>query len=81
MPTGDLAAAKDGVRRAARRYPLRLYQAHFLDEDGVRRACAELGVGVETEDFDRDSTAIADEGPLPTDMAPRRRKRPKMGRP
>jgi hypothetical protein len=81
IPTEDLAAARDGVRRAARRYLLRLYQAHFLDEDGVRRACAEIGVGVETEDFDRDSTPIADEGPVPTDMAPRRRKRSTMGRP
>jgi hypothetical protein len=81
IATEDLAAARDGVRRACRRYLLRLYRANFLDEGGVRRACAEIGVGVETEDFDRDSAPIADGGSAPTDVASRRRKRPTTGRP
>lgn len=81
IPTKDLAAARDLVRRAARRYLLRLYRAHFLDEDRVRGACAEVGVGVETEDFDRDPVPIGDEGFIPTDMAPCRRKGPTTGRP
>jgi len=51
VPTQDLAAARDCVRRAARRYLLRLYREHLLDEDVVRRACGEIGVGVEAEDF------------------------------
>jgi hypothetical protein len=51
IPAKDLAAAREGVRRAARRYLLRLYRAHFLNEDEVRRVCGELGVGIETEDF------------------------------
>lgn len=71
IPTEDLAAARDAVRRAARRYLLRLYRARFLDEDSVRRSCAEIGVGVETEDFAASSTAIVDDGPVPDDSAPR----------
>ena|SRR5690349_11261304 len=53
----DLEAARQGVRQAARRYLLRLYRAHLLDEDAVRRACREIGAAVETEDFERDSAA------------------------
>jgi hypothetical protein len=51
----ELAAARDAVRRASRRYLLRLYRAHFLDEDRVREACNQIGIGVEPEDFDRGS--------------------------
>ena len=80
IPAEDLATPRGGVRRATRRYLLRLYRAHFLDEDSVRRAYAEIGVGVETEDFDH-STPIADDKPVPTDTAPRRPRRSTMGRP
>jgi len=45
------------VRRAARRYLVRLYRADFLDEHALRRACNELGVGLEAEDLDRDAPA------------------------
>ena len=53
----DLAAARDAVRQASRRFLLRLYRAHFVDEDGVREACNDLGISVEPEDFDRDSAS------------------------
>ena len=56
-PSENVEAAREGVRRAARRYLLRLYRARFLDEDAVRQACAEIRVGVETEDFERKSSA------------------------
>jgi len=58
-PSEDLTAAREDVRRAARRYLVRLYRAHFLDEDALRRACDELGVGLEAEDLDRDAPASA----------------------
>ena len=55
IPSEDLDGAREGVRHAARRYLLRLYRARFMDEDAVRRACGEIGVGLETEDFERHS--------------------------
>ncbi len=55
IPSHDLAAARDAVRRASRRFLVRLYRAHFVDEDRVREACNDIGIGVEPEDFDRDS--------------------------
>ena len=50
----ELAAARDAVRRGSRRYLFRLYRTHFLDEDRVREACDQIGIGVEPEDFNRD---------------------------
>jgi hypothetical protein len=49
----DIDAARTRVRHAARRCLLRLYDARFLAEDAVRRACDQLGANVETEDFER----------------------------
>jgi hypothetical protein len=61
IPTEDLEAAREGVRHAARRYLLRLYRAHLLSEDAVRQACSEIGVGVESEDFERQSPIVAED--------------------
>jgi len=51
----ELAKARDAVCLASRRYLLRLYRAHFLDDDQVLDACDQIGIGVEPEDFERGS--------------------------
>jgi hypothetical protein len=38
-------------RGACRRYLLRLYRARLLDEDGLRRAAAQLGIDLEDEEL------------------------------
>lgn len=53
IPSEDIAAARDAVRLGVRRYLLRLYRAHFVEEDAVRRACAGLGVSIQDEDLRR----------------------------
>jgi len=81
IPDEELTEARDNVRRAARRYLLRLYRANFLDEEAVRRFCGEIGVGIEVEDFERDSTPITYEDPMATDFAPGRRRKSWKSRP
>ena len=72
----DLDIAREGIRRAARRYLLRLYRAHFLNEEAVRQACREIGVALELEDLERHSPAVAeDNGAPPLGMAPSRRRK------
>lgn len=51
VPSEDLAAARNAVRQAARRYLLRLHKAQFLAESAVRQACGDLGVPLEDEDL------------------------------
>lgn len=53
ISTEELSAARTAVQTAARRYVLRLYRAHLVDEDAVRRVCHQLDIGVEQEDFQR----------------------------
>ena len=55
IPTQDLAEAREAIRQAGRRFLLRLYRAHFVDEDRVREECNLIGIGVESEDFNRAS--------------------------
>ncbi len=50
-PSEDLDAARQRVRRAGRRFLLRLYRASLMDEDAVRLACGEIGIGLMPEDF------------------------------
>lgn len=49
--TEDLDAARQRVRRGGRRLLLRLYRANLMDEDAVRLACGEIGIGPMPEDF------------------------------
>jgi hypothetical protein len=49
----ELADARAALQRAGRAYLLRLYKAHLLEKDAVRRACDQLDIGVEEEDFHR----------------------------
>ena len=51
IPAEDLAAARTAIRQAVRRYLLRLYRAHFLDDGALRQACAQVGVPLESEDL------------------------------
>jgi hypothetical protein len=73
-PSDELTEAREAVRLAGRRYFLRLYRAHLLDEDAVRRACDDIGVGVETEDFVRAPPPDV-EDPAPSDLVPDRRRK------
>jgi len=52
-PAEDLAEARVAVQRAGRTYLLRLYRAHLVEKAAVRRACNQLDIGVEEEDFNR----------------------------
>lgn len=74
IPSQDVEAAREGVQRAARRYLLRLYRAHLLNEDAVRRASGEIGAGVEPEDFERGPAPASQDLALPLDMATSRPK-------
>jgi hypothetical protein len=47
----EVTAARRGVRQGGRRYLLRLYRARLLDEDGLRRAAAQLGIDLEDEEL------------------------------
>jgi len=53
IPAEDLAEARVAVQRAGRAYLLRLHRAHLVEKDAVRRACDQLDIGVEEEDFVR----------------------------
>lgn len=75
IPSDDLTAAGDRVRAAARSYLLRLYRAHFLEQDDIRKICDGIGVGLSTEDFHRASIPFADEVLSPNDTPPRKRRR------
>lgn len=74
IPSEDLDAARELIRRGARRYLLRLYHAHFMDEQALRRACAEVGVGLEVEDFARNSAPLPEDDALPVETARSRRR-------
>jgi hypothetical protein len=70
-PSDDLHRARESIRTAARRYFLRLYRAHLIEEDAVRRACDAIGTGVESEDLVRaEPPPNLDEGPRPRHQAP-----------
>jgi hypothetical protein len=50
-PAEDLIDARDALRRAMRRYLLRLHRMHLRDATAVRQACHAVGIGVEAEDL------------------------------
>jgi hypothetical protein len=52
IPSEELSAARDAVRRAARRLLLRLYHAEFVTEAELREAADLVGAAVEREDLE-----------------------------
>lgn len=51
IPSEQMGAARDKVRRSVFRLLLRCYRSSLLDEVAVREKCERLGVNVEREDF------------------------------
>lgn len=70
IPAEDLDRARESVRTAGRRYLLRLYRAHLLEESAVRRACDAVGIALENQDLVRDAPQPVEEGPLPPHQTP-----------
>ena len=65
----EISAARAAVRTAGRRYALRLYRAHLLDEDAVRRVCHQLDIEVEQEDLQRSALSMESDQ-SPPDLLP-----------
>lgn len=52
VPSAEIDAARDRVRRAARQYLLPLHRARLMEKDAIRLGCSEIGIRIDTEDFE-----------------------------
>lgn len=51
--SGDLSAARHGLKEEARGFLLRCYRVGLLDEAGLRAMCTRLGTGLEPSELER----------------------------
>jgi len=54
VPSEELGAARDAVRRAVRHFLVRLFKAGFVAAEEVRRGADTVGASIEQEDLDGD---------------------------
>ena len=57
VPSEDLSASRDAVRRTVRQFLVRLYDAGFISEAEVRQHAESVGASVEPEDSERGGAA------------------------
>ena len=57
VPSEDLSASRDALRRAVRQFLVRLYHAGFISEVEVRQHAETVGVSIEPEDLTRARSA------------------------
>lgn len=53
VPSQDLSASRDAVRRTVRQFLVRLYRAGFITEVEVRQHAETVGAAIEPEDLER----------------------------
>ena len=57
VPSEDLNAAREALRRAVRQFLVRLHRAGFMSEKEVREAAESVGASIEIEDLEPETDA------------------------